>query len=68
MAPGVPGATLPPPLVAEPGLSPGHGEEVERAFIASILRKHGDNRSSAAREMGLARSSLIYKMRKLGLS
>jgi transcriptional regulator with PAS, ATPase and Fis domain len=55
-------------MVAEPGMAPGQGEEVERAFIASVLRKHGDNRSSAARELGLARSSLIYKMRKLGMT
>jgi DNA-binding NtrC family response regulator len=67
-APVAAGATIPPPMVAEPNMPPGQSEEVERAFIASVLRKHGDNRSSAARELGLARSSLIYKMRKLGMT
>ena len=39
----------------------------ERDYLASVLRRHGDNRSAAARELGIARSTLHYKIRKLGL-
>ena len=42
-------------------------EEAERGYIMAILQKHGDNRSAAARELGVARSTLHYKLRKLGL-
>jgi transcriptional regulator with PAS, ATPase and Fis domain len=31
----------------------------------AVLKKHGGNRSAAAREMGIARSTLHYKMKML---
>jgi two-component system, NtrC family, response regulator HydG len=42
-------------------------EDAERSYIVSVLRRHGENRSSAAREIGIARSSLHYKMKRLGI-
>ncbi|MEC9390634.1 MAG: sigma 54-interacting transcriptional regulator [Myxococcota bacterium] len=41
--------------------------DAERAYIQRILEKHQNNRSAAARELGLARSTLHYKMNKLGI-
>jgi len=40
----------------------------ERAFIQTVLARHAENRSAAARELGIARSTLHYKMRRLGLT
>ena len=41
--------------------------EAERAYLASVLARAGGNRSAAARELGLARSTLHYKLKKHGL-
>ena len=49
------------------GSGPASLEEAERSYIVSVLRKHGENRSAAAREIGIARSSLHYKMKRLGI-
>ena len=48
----------------------GDTEEVnpERAQIASALARHKGNRTQTARELGIARSSLLYKMRRHGIS
>jgi len=53
----------PAPTVSEPT----DVEEAERAWLLAALRKHGDNRSAVARELGMARSSLLYKLRRYGL-
>jgi two-component system response regulator HydG len=53
------------PVAAGPG--PVSLEDAERSYIVSVLRKHGENRSAAAREIGIARSSLHYKMKRLGI-
>jgi transcriptional regulator with PAS, ATPase and Fis domain len=37
--------------------------EVERAHIERTLRAHGDNRTRAARELGISRATLIKKIR-----
>ncbi len=42
-------------------------EEAERAWLIAALKKHGENRSAVARELGMARSSLLYKLRRYGL-
>jgi arginine utilization regulatory protein len=42
-------------------------EFFERNFVESILQKSGWNVSKAARELGLKRQSLQYRMRKYGL-
>ena len=39
----------------------------ERDLIVSVLARHDNNRSAAARELGYARSTLLYKMAKLGI-
>ena len=41
--------------------------DAEHAYISRILEKHNGNRSATARELGLARSTLHYKMNKLGI-
>lgn len=43
-------------------------DEAEKAYLLTVLQRHGENRSSAARELGIARSTLHYKLRKHGLS
>ena len=42
-------------------------KDAERDFIESTLDRHDGNRSAAARELGVARSTLHYKMNKLGI-
>jgi DNA-binding NtrC family response regulator len=42
-------------------------EEVERAHIERTLRAHNDNRTRAARELGISRATLINKIRVYGL-
>ncbi|MEC7946734.1 MAG: sigma-54 dependent transcriptional regulator, partial [Myxococcota bacterium] len=53
------------PVIADVG---GGLDGQERAFLQSVLARNGDNRSAAARELGIARSTLHYKMRRLGLT
>lgn len=43
-------------------------DEAEKTYLLGVLERHGDNRSAAARELGIARSTLHYKMRKYGLA
>ena len=49
------------------GDSPGRGtlKDAEKSYIQAVLDKHDGNRSAAARELGVARSTLHYKMKKL---
>ncbi len=42
-------------------------DEVERAHIERTLRAHNDNRTRAARELGISRATLINKIRTYGL-
>ena len=42
--------------------------EVERRAIIAALRRTGNNRVRAAGELGIARSTLSEKIRKLGLA
>ncbi len=53
---------------AEPPQDPATLEEAERAYIKDILDQHGGNRSAAARALGVARSTLHYKLRRLGIT
>ena len=48
---------------------PGRGtlKDAEKAYIQSVLDKNDGNRSAAARDLGLARSTLHYKMKKLSI-
>jgi DNA-binding NtrC family response regulator len=41
-------------------------EQVERAAIVETLRRHGNNVSHAARELGLTRASLYRRLKKYG--
>jgi len=40
----------------------------EKSILVAALGRHGGNRSAAARELGIPRSSLLYKLQRLGLS
>ena len=42
--------------------------EIESLAIIDALRRNGDNRAAAARELGVERSTLYRKMREYGLS
>jgi len=57
------GATEP-----EPSVQRDFVDNAECAYITQVLGRHGNNRSAAARELGLARSTLLYKLRKYGLA
>ncbi len=50
-------------------LNPGSGtlKDAEKGYIQAVLDRHNANRSAAARELGIARSTLHYKMKKLGI-
>jgi DNA-binding NtrC family response regulator len=60
----------PGPGPASPGGSPADGfnlQGVERDLIAKALKEAGNNRSRAARRLGITRSQLYYRMQKHGL-
>ena len=42
-------------------------EAAERELLSEMLRRHNGNRSAVARELGLSRSGLIYRLKRLGL-
>ena len=42
-------------------------EENEERYLRFVLDKHGGNRSAVARELGLSRSTLIYRLKRYGL-
>jgi len=43
-------------------------EQVERDLLFQALRRHGGNISAAARELGITRDTIRYRMRKHGLA
>ncbi|MEL7560761.1 sigma-54 interaction domain-containing protein [Stutzerimonas chloritidismutans] len=43
-------------------------ERVERNLLIDCLRKNGGNQSQAARELGLPRRTLLYRMDRLGVN
>jgi len=43
-------------------------ERVERNLLTDCLRRNGGNQSQAARELGLPRRTLLYRMARLGVS
>ena len=55
------------PMAGAVPIAQGTLKDAERSYIQSVLDKHDGNRSAAARELGLARSTLHYKMNKLGI-
>jgi DNA-binding NtrC family response regulator len=42
-------------------------EEVERRHVAQTLRHHGGNRTRTARDLGIARTTLLQKIERYGL-
>ena len=58
-SPGAAGFRLPPQGV--------HLEELEKSLIRQALERHGDNRTKAAKDLGLTRNTLLYRMQKHGL-
>jgi two-component system, NtrC family, response regulator AtoC len=72
-------ANLPQELVRPRGLSASPGpvaappsesklEQIEKAALVEAMRRNGGNVSSAARELGISRDTLRYRIRKYGLS
>ena len=55
---------LQPALIPEGGVSL---QEVEKSYLAEVLRKTGGNQSQAARLLGISRATLMYRMKKHGL-
>lgn len=58
-------------LPTSEGRAPASGgtlEELERSRILEAMAKHGGNRSAVARELGLARSTLLRKLRAYGVA
>jgi transcriptional regulator of acetoin/glycerol metabolism len=56
---------------ASRGISQGAGPtlaEVERSHLDAALKKTGGNQSQAARLLGISRATLLYRMKKHGLS
>ncbi len=58
---------LPPPPSDQPLTLKDAVSDCERSHIASAIRRHDGNFSRAARELGLERSHLYKKVKKLGL-
>lgn len=44
-----------------------HVQQVEEAFIRAALRRHDHNAAAAARQLGLQRTTLVEKMKKIGI-
>ena len=42
-------------------------KSMEKVLIADALRRHGGNRTAAARELGIDTSTLFRKIRSLGI-
>ena len=40
----------------------------ERDLLMDMMQKHGGNRSRAAKELGMPRSTLLYKLQKFGIT
>ncbi|MBP2017487.1 PAS domain S-box-containing protein [Symbiobacterium terraclitae] len=47
---------------------PSAAREAQRAAILAALKETGQNRSLAAKRLGISRSALYYQMRRLGIS
>jgi DNA-binding NtrC family response regulator len=63
-------STWAPPTALHPGVGPALSqsrEDAERRRIAEALRKHGNNRLRAAKELGISRMGLYKKLHKYGL-
>ena len=43
------------------------GEPDEKKYLQNLLEKHSGNRSAIAREIGVPRTTLLYKLKRLGL-
>jgi PAS domain S-box-containing protein len=56
------GATDPAPTEGPDALA-----EAERSVIETVLQRHGGNKLAASRELGMSRSTLWRKIRKLGI-
>ncbi|MFI5235800.1 MAG: helix-turn-helix domain-containing protein [Gemmatimonadales bacterium] len=54
-------------VMIDPALSPGPLDVAERRHIATMLRHTGGNKRQAAQLLGIARSTLLAKVRKYGL-
>lgn len=47
--------------------TPDASELAERELLAAVMKRHSFNRTAAARELGIARSTLFYRLKRHGL-
>ena len=69
-SPGVSRDTPASPRMSEEPAPTGRGgtlDAAERDVVLAALRRHRDNRTHAARELGIARSSLLCKLKRWGI-
>jgi PAS domain S-box-containing protein len=56
-----------PPGRESPGPGPARLDSLEREAIVIALRRHGGNKTRAAQELGIHRTTLIRKLKRLGI-
>ncbi len=56
------------PPTAAPQKQPTPADAQERRLIVEALERHDGNRTHAAKALGMPRSSLLYKMKRLGVT
>ena len=59
---------VPPQAVSPAGAASLNVHELERKAIEEALRRHGGNRTRAARELGISLRTLQYRLKEYGLS
>ena len=64
----------PPPLVAEPAAGPparidldSQLEDIERRELIAALQRCNGNKAEVARSLGMQRTTLYYRLKKLGI-
>jgi len=50
-----------------PSRTPTASQQAERELLAGVMKRHGYNRTAAAKELGIARSTLFYRLKRHGL-
>ncbi len=69
LSPAVAGGTLAQPAVASAsGTLRDRVDQVERVIVLEVLKEHGNNKTSAARALGITREGLHKKMKLLGIA
>ena len=51
----------------EPRPAPLEDRAWDEDYIRAALQRHGNNRTAVAQELGISRSTLLYRLKKLGI-